>query len=153
MAAPVALFIFLCVVVVLMLFAKLVDELRVRRIRQPQFFYEQQGDDPMTDSLTYTIVAAPVVDGDVVERLLTIVVNGEDQGTAVFPAAATELSAFTVPQDANVVLTLVDVDDAGNKSAPAVVEFVAADTLPPAQPGAITVTLVGEKTNSPSDEV
>jgi hypothetical protein len=153
MSAPVALLIFLCAVVVLMLFSKLVDELRVRRIRQPQFFYEQQGDDPMTDSLTYTIVAAPVVDGDVVERLLTIVVNGEDQGTAAFPATATELSAFTVPQDANVVLTLVDVDDAGNKSAPAVVEFVAVDTLPPAQPGVITVTLVGEKTNSPSDEV
>lgn len=148
MAAPVALLVFLCVVVVLILFAKLVDELRVRRIRQPQFFYEQQGDDPMTDSLTYTIVAAPVVDGDVVKRLLTLVINGEEQGTAEFPASATELSVVTVPQDANVVLTLVDVDDAGNKSVPAVVEFVAADTIAPAQPGAITVTLVGENTDA-----
>ena len=151
MSAPVALLVFLCAVVVAILCAKLVDELRVRRIRQPQFFYEQQGDDPMTDSLTYTIVAAPVVDGDVVERLLTLVIDGEDQGTAKFPATATELSVVTVPQDSNVVLTLVDVDDAGNKSAPAVVEFVAADTLPPSQPGAITVTLVGEKTDSTSE--
>ena len=151
MAAPVALLVFLCAVVVAILFAKLVDELRVRRIRQPQFFYEQKGEDSMADSLTYTIVAAPVVDGDVVARLLTLVVNGEDRGTSTFPATATELDVVTVPQDSNVVLTLVDVDDAGNKSAPAVVEFVAADTIAPAQPGAITVTLVGENTDA-SDE-
>jgi hypothetical protein len=140
--------VFLCCVVVMVLCAKLVDELRVRRVRQPQFFYEQKGEDPMADSLTYTIVAAPVVDADVVNRLLTLVINGEDQGTAEFPASATELSVITVPQDANVVLTLVDVDDAGNKSTPAVVEFVAADTIAPAQPGAITVTLVGENTDA-----
>jgi hypothetical protein len=41
-------------------------------------------------------------------------------------------------------MTLVDTDDAGNPSAPAVVEFVAMDTIPPAMPGSFGVTLVGE---------
>jgi hypothetical protein len=50
-----------------------------------------------------------------------------------------------VPQDSLVVLSLVDVDDSGNKSAPATVEFVALDTLAPAQPGGFNVTLVSEK--------
>lgn len=98
----------------------------------------------MSDVLTYVVSAGPVVDHDVVTRLLTLVVNGEDRGTTSLPATATELSVFSVPQDANVVLTLVDVDDAGNRSAPAVVEFVALDTIPPATPGSFGVTLVAE---------
>lgn len=106
----------------------------------------------MADSLTYSISAGPVVDSDVVKRLLTIVVDGVDQGTSELPAdAADKLSVFSVDQGATVVLTLVDVDDAGNESAPAVVEFVAADTLPPAQPNGLGVTLVGENLKPSSD--
>ena len=59
--------------------------------------------------------------------------------------AATDLGSVDVPQDALVVLSLVDVDDAGNKSPPATVEFTAVDTLAPAQPGGFNVALVGEK--------
>ena len=100
----------------------------------------------MSNVLTYSVSAAAPVDGDVVARLLTLVVNGEDQGTAELPASAAEgLSVFSVPQDAEVVLTLVDVDDAGNKSAPAVLTFTATDTVPPQQPGALGVTLLSEE--------
>jgi len=100
----------------------------------------------MANVLTYSVSAAAPVDGDVVTRLLTLVVNGEDQGTAELPAtAADNLSVFSVPQDAEVVLTLVDVDDAGNKSEPAVLTFTATDTIPPQQPGALGVTLVSEE--------
>ena len=100
----------------------------------------------MSNVLTYSVSAAAPVDGDVVSRLLTLVVNGEDQGTAELPASAAEgLSVFSVPQDAEVVLTLVDVDDAGNKSEPAVLTFTATDTVPPQQPGALGVTLLSEE--------
>ena len=98
----------------------------------------------MADVLTYRVSAAAPVDGDVVSRLLTLVVNGEDQGTAELAADATELSTFSVSQNDEVVLTLVDVDDAGNKSEPAVLTFTAVDTLPPAQPGSFGVTLLSE---------
>lgn len=99
----------------------------------------------MANVLTYSVSAAAPVDADVVARLLTLVVNGEEQGTAELPASATDsLSIFSVPQDAEVVLTLVDVDDAGNKSEPAVLTFTAVDTIAPAQPGSFGVTLVSE---------
>ena len=106
----------------------------------------------MADSLTYTISAGPVVDADVVSRVLTVVVAGEEPSERSFPGSAVEFGLLTVPQDSTVVLTLIDVDDAGNKSVPAVVEFVAADTLPPSQPGGLGVTLVSEKAESPATD-
>ena len=101
----------------------------------------------MANVLTYSVSAAAPVDGDVVARLLTFVVNGEYQGVTELPATASGvLKTFSVPQDAEVVLTLVDVDDAGNKSEPAVLTFVALDTIQPAQPGSFGVTLISEST-------
>lgn len=150
MSPTVVLFIFLCLLLLLMLLVIVADELCVRRIRQPQIFYEQKGEDPMADSLTYAIVVTPVVNGDVVSREFSVSVNGEARPLQTFTADTTDFGSVTVPQDSNVALSLVDVDDAGNKSTPAVVEFVAADTIAPEQPGAITVTLVGEQTDSTS---
>lgn len=100
----------------------------------------------MADLLTYSVSVGPVVDADVVERQLTLVVNGAEvpEGMKTFSADVTSLGEIVVPQDATVMLTLVDVDDAGNRSEPAVLEFVAADTLPPSMPGSLGVTLVGE---------
>ena len=100
----------------------------------------------MSNVLTYSVSAAAPVDGDVVFRLFTLVINGEDQGTAELPATAAEgLSVFSVPQDAEVVLTLVDVDDAGNKSEPCVLTFTATDTIPPPSPTTLSVTLLREE--------
>lgn len=98
----------------------------------------------MADVLTYKLTAAPVVDGDVVVRELRIVVNGAEPVVREFAATDSDLGTVDVPQGASVVLKLVDVDDAGNRSEPAVVEFVATDTLPPSQPG-LGVELVAEK--------
>jgi hypothetical protein len=105
-----------------------------------------RSDESMADVLSYTVTAALPVDADVVSRMLTITVNGEDMGTVDVPVDSTELSVFSAPQDAEVTLTLVDVDDAGNKSEPAVYSFVATDTIAPAQPGGLGVTLTGEST-------
>ena len=85
------------------------------------------------------------VDADVVERKLSVVVNGEDRGTTSFPAETTSFGELSFGDSENVVLTLVDMDDAGNSSSPAVAEFVATDTLPPVQPGEFGVTLVREE--------
>jgi len=108
----------------------------------------------MPDVLTYRVSVGPVVDADVVERHLVVAVDGIVPADAikVFPGAATELGEVSVPQGASVLLTLVDVDDAGNRSEPAELEFVAEDTLPPAQPGAFGVTLVRED-HAADDEV
>lgn len=114
-------------------------------IPQPQDFVAQQiGRDLMADTLVYEIsVGAPAV-GDVVARRLTVVVNGVAQEVKEFPADTVSFGALAVPQDAEVLLSLSDRDDAGNYSEPATIEFVAADTIAPPVPGAFTVTLVGE---------
>lgn len=101
----------------------------------------------MADVLVYKVSVGPVTDKDVVERQLVVAVNGVvpvDQFVAFSPDS-TDLGEIRVKQDDKVLLTLVDVDDAGNRSEPAVLEFVASDTLPPAQPGSFGVTLVAEE--------
>lgn len=102
----------------------------------------------MADVLTYAVSAAPVVEGDVVSRELSVVVDGLEQPVVSFPGYAVDLGTVDVPQNSEVVLRLVDVDDAGNRSEPAEVTFVAVDTLPPSAPGVLGVSLVGEKTVS-----
>jgi len=100
----------------------------------------------MADVLTYVVSAASPVDGDVVSRVLTVSVNGVEQGSSTFAGTAVDFGTVTVPQEADVKLTLVDVDDAGNASLPAEYYFVAVDTVAPAVPGSFGVTLVGETT-------
>jgi len=99
----------------------------------------------MANVLTYRVSVNAPVDGDVVSRELTVTVNGVESTVVTAAGNATDLGSVDVPQDALVVLSLVDVDDAGNKSEPATVEFTALDTLAPAQPGGFNVTLVSEK--------
>jgi hypothetical protein len=98
----------------------------------------------MPNQLTYAVTAGPVTDSDVVTRTVTTTVNGEARGSTDYSPETLSFDPITVSQGDNVVLTLVDTDDAGNPSAPAVVEFVAADTIPPSQPGLFSVQLVSE---------
>jgi len=101
----------------------------------------------MADVLVYKVSVGAPVDADVVERQLVVAVNGaaSPDEFKVFPAATTDLGEIRVKQGDSVLLTLVDVDDAGNRSEPAVLEFVATDTLPPAKPGEFGVTLAAEE--------
>jgi hypothetical protein len=99
-----------------------------------------------SDMLVYGVSAGPAVDPDVVARRLSITVNGETISTPVeFAADSTALGEVRAPQGATVVLSLVDVDDAGNVSEPAVVEFTANDTIPPTIPGGLGVALLREE--------
>lgn len=104
-----------------------------------------RSDTTMADVLTYRVSAPAPVDADVVARLLSVSVNGNDRGTESYDGKTTDFGTVDVPQDAEIIVSLVDVDDAGNRSEPAVLSFVAVDTVPPAQPGALGVTLEGEK--------
>ncbi|NDD52739.1 hypothetical protein EBZ39_02465 [bacterium] len=100
----------------------------------------------MADILTYRVLVGPVVDADVVTRELSVYVDGSDVAREVraYEPSATELGDVLVAQGSSVELRVVDIDDAGNRSEPAVLAFVAEDTLPPAQPGTLGVTLVSE---------
>ena len=135
----------------LFLFFVIMGSVFPRRPLAPRLSVSEQRRESMADVLTYAVSAAPVAEGDVVTRELSVVINGLEQPVVSFPGYAVDLGTVEAPQDSEVVLRLVDVDDAGNRSDPAEVIFVAVDTLPPSVPGALGVTLVGEKTVS--DEV
>lgn len=94
--------------------------------------------------LVYELTCAPPVDADVMERRLTVKVNGAVVATDFYASNVSNLGERTFVQGDNVVLSLVDVDDVGNVSEPAVVEFVATDTIAPSVPG-LDVKLVREE--------
>lgn len=109
-------------------------------------------------ALVYSLSCEAPVDIDVVERRLTVVTNGKVGPAAVFPKDTVDFGEFTFMQDEEVIFSLVDVDDAGNQSPPATLEFVATDTLPPAIPGGFSVSLLREVADpvpevTPSPEV
>jgi len=128
---------------------KVVKELRrlnIRTIRPSNLkailVRSKRGD---TKMLVYNVTAGSVVDNDVMERRLAVSVNGEVVNTSTHPSDTTSFGELSFSDNDNVVLTLVDVDDAGNVSSPATFEFVAADTIAPAKPGEFGVTLVREE--------
>ena len=95
-------------------------------------------------ALVYLVTCDPATANDVVERRLTIKVNGETKNQLTFDPYISDLGEQVFLDGDNVVLSLVDVDDVGNVSEPAVLEFVAADTIPPERPG-FNVKLVREE--------
>lgn len=100
----------------------------------------------MADVLTYRVSIAEPTDADVVMRELTVYhLDTNASSVTTFPAAAVDLGEINVPQGSNVAVEVVDIDDAGNRSTPARFEFVAADTIPPSQPGGLSIALVGEQ--------
>ena len=95
--------------------------------------------------LVYNVTAGAVVDKDVTERRISVTVNDSPVSTKSYSADAVTFDELTVNQGDKVVVTLVDVDDAGNVSEPAVLEFVGNDTIPPVKPGEFGVALVREE--------
>lgn len=78
---------------------------------------------------------------DVSERKIRAHVEGGD--TLVAPTAADATTGWTewLDEGVTVALDLVDVDDAGNESAPSdpTGPFVVVDEVAPAQPGSLTI--------------
>lgn len=99
----------------------------------------------VNNMLVYNVTAGAVVDKDVAERRLSVTVNGEVRETKPFSPDTTSFGELSFADNDSVVLTLVDVDDAGNVSSPATVEFVALDTVAPAAPGEFGVSFVREE--------
>lgn len=98
----------------------------------------------MADKLKF-VVAVPAADGDVVKRLLSVELpDGELLEAEVAGKDAVESAEFEVDQDVSVKISVVNVDDAGNKSEPREQTFLILDTIAPAQPGELGVRVVSE---------
>jgi len=92
----------------------------------------------------YSVSAGPVVDADVVERRVSVSVNGVVTSKS-YSSETTVFDVVSVSDNENVVLTLVDVDKSGNVSEPAVVVLSGKDTVAPSKPvDFVTAEVVAE---------
>lgn len=96
------------------------------------------------DKLTYEISVDGAGSPDVVKRVLSVSIDAGDAVVTEFAPGSTDLGKIEVPQDSSVLLSVVDVDDAGNESAPLSYGFVARDTIAPETPAGLNVKLTGE---------
>ena len=94
------------------------------------------------------VVTVPAEDtADVVKREVTVtladgtVLTGEVSGRT-----SGESAEFSGPQDSQVTISVVNVDDAGNKSEPRVKVETLLDTFAPPEPGEIGLRATGETT-------
>jgi hypothetical protein len=97
------------------------------------------------DMLKFYLALPTKGSADVVSRELTVAVAGAEP--VVYTLGGDEVaSAEFVGSDNDVVVgSLVDVDDAGNKSQPSTFEFTLLDTIPPVTPGAVGLVVTGEE--------
>lgn len=110
-----------------------------------KFLYKKKGGDNMPNEMVYGVSAGVAGASDVVERRMTVEVDGVTVETKTFAGDVVDLGELKVAQNASVVLTLVDVDDAGNVSSPATCSFTATDTVVPPVPGGFGVSVLREE--------
>jgi hypothetical protein len=94
-----------------------------------------------SNMLVYGLQLPADTASDIVSRELTVSVEGSDPVVV----EATETTEFSAPDNALVNLSLVFVDDAGNRSEATTFEFTALDTIAPPAPGEFGVALLREE--------
>lgn len=99
------------------------------------------------DMIKFKVVLPVLEDKDVVSRELAVQVADLPPIVLNVDVAATEVvgDELVGEQGASVSLSLVDVDDAGNRSEASVLSVVLSDTFPPAKPGEMGVIATGEE--------
>ena len=94
----------------------------------------------MPKSFAYDLGLPHVGAPDVKTRELSITVAGQ-ASVLTFEASTRAHTLSGVPEGAVVSITLVDIDDAGNRSLPSpALVFTAVDDVPPDQPAAVVIT-------------
>lgn len=97
-----------------------------------------------TGMLKFVLTLPTVGVSDVVSRELTVAVGDVEAVLLTLSSDATESQEFEAADDTVVTGTLVDVDNAGNKSEAREFNFVIVDTIAPPQPGELGVKVISE---------
>lgn len=102
--------------------------------------------------LTFKVTLPPPAASDVVQRELTV---KSSSGTTVttYSADVLEVGDLTGEQDTIAIVSLVDIDDAGNRSEKSVSSVTLVDDIPPPAPGQITFQVTGEFETAKEDAV
>lgn len=116
---------------------------KISRLRKPGLVYVTfwQGDDGM---LKFVLVLPEKGASDVVQREVTVAVGANEPVLVTVDGDTVKTSAFEGEDGETVVGTLVDVDDAGNKSEAREFSFVLVDTIAPPMPGEVGLEVTEE---------
>jgi len=95
--------------------------------------------------LKFTVDIPDESTADVVKRVLTVDVDGTKTGQEFPGRDAAVSNEFQGDQGATVMLSLVNVDDADNKSEARELMVTLTDTLAPPMPGEFGITVTGEE--------
>lgn len=115
------------------------------RRRKPGRVYLRVLREGANGMLTFILNLPEKSAADVVSRELSVSVAGAEAEVMSVAADATSSQEFTAEQGATVSGSLVDIDDAGNRSQPREFSFVLADTIAPPQPGDVGLEVTAEK--------
>lgn len=112
-------------------------------ITKPQMYFNPRSQEmlKMVGAFAFTAVNP---DEGVTERKFSLQI---DQGTAVnksYPPETLQSDEVKLPIGSVVHAELIDSDDAGNDSTPAVADFTVTDNVAPAQPGEFGFTATGQ---------
>lgn len=102
------------------------------------------GENAMADLIQFKVVLPAKSAPDVSFREVTLIINDGTPDIRNLAADALELNALEGPQDATVSVSLVDVDDKGNRSIPSTASLLLTDNVAPPQPGEIGLEITGE---------
>ena len=94
--------------------------------------------------LNFVLVLPPKSAADVVARQITLQVGTQEVVTVDLDGETLETGEFTGLDNDSVTGSLVDIDDAGNRSEPRDFDFILLDTIAPPRPGELGLRVTGE---------
>jgi hypothetical protein len=95
--------------------------------------------------LIFKAILPPPGAADVVSREFTLTLPDQEPVVISLAADALEVPDLRAPQDTVITLSLVDVDDGGNRSEARELSTTLIDTIPPPQPGELGIVITGEE--------
>lgn len=117
---------------------------KVLRLRQPGVVFLEVVFERVNGMLQFVLVLPPKSAVDVVSREVQVQVGSALGQTLTFPGDTLETGTLEGNDNEIVTGSLVDIDDAGNRSEPRTFEFTLTDTIAPAQPGEVGIRVTAE---------
>lgn len=109
------------------------------------------GENVMADKILFNVILPPKAAPDVIEREVVIKIDDVETQFNI-PGDQTLIEAYEGDQGALVTVSLIDIDDAGNRSPASVSPVITlVDTIAPPQPGQIGLEIFDEKFADGSD--
>lgn len=103
-----------------------------------------QGASVMADKILYRVLLPEPGARDVVTRELRVATATTEEIFVLGPAEV-QSDLLRGDQGTTVTVSLVDIDDAGNRSEASEAQFFLTDTLPPPKPGELAMVVEGEE--------